>query len=165
MKNKLKLSQTGSFFNYLMGNNESIPVVGEGGTRLMYSDRHAFEVLEVSKCGKKVVCDYYRPKRTDNHGMSDCQSYEYKELSGHPFQLEYRHGSWKVKNQKMEFEQAHWDLYISSGDEGYEKYIKPYQDENGCINIIVEGVTKLVTSYSKMDVVFGVKRHYYDYSF
>lgn len=165
MKNKLKLKETGSFFNYLMGNNESVPVVGQGGTRLMYSDRHAFEVLEVSECGKKVVCDYYRPKRTDDYGMSDCQSYEYKELSGNPFEIVYRHGSWKVKFEKIEFTKEHWDKYVKSGDEGYQKYIKPYQDENHCNNVIVEGVTKLVTSYGKIDVIFGVKRHYYDFSF
>ena len=165
MKNKLKLSQTGSFFNYLMGNNESIPVVGQGGTKLMYSDRKAFEVLEVSKCGKKVLCEYYNAKRTDDYGMSDCQSYEYKELSGHQFTLEYRHGSWKVKYQKIEFIETHWDIYNKLGSVEYDKYISQFQDENGCNNVIVEGVTKLVTSYGKIDVIFGVKREYYDFSF
>lgn len=162
-KQKMKLS--GSFFNYLMGNNESIPVVGQGGTVLGYSDRHAFEVLEVSKCGKKVLCEYYKAKRTDDWGMSDSQSYEYTELNGHQFTLEYRYGSWKVKHQEIHFEESHWKLYYAAGNDGYEKYIKPYQDDNGTTNVLVKDVTKMYITYSKKNVIFGVRNEYYDYSF
>lgn len=97
--------------------------------------------------------------------MSDSQNYEYSELSGRKFQLEYRHGSWKERYQSIEFEREHWDMYCKSGDEGYEKYIKPYQNENNCNCKIVKGITKLVTSYGKINVIFGVKKEYYDFSF
>lgn len=37
-----------------MGNNQTIPVVGEGATSLHYSDRTCYEVIEVSEDLKTV---------------------------------------------------------------------------------------------------------------
>ena len=48
-----KVGVAGGFFNQMMGNNSSIPVVGEGATILMYSDRHAYEVTEVNEDGSE----------------------------------------------------------------------------------------------------------------
>lgn len=55
-----------------------MPAVGEGATRMGYSDRDPYTVVRVSKSGKTawVKADSYR--RTDNNGMSDVgQTYEY----------------------------------------------------------------------------------------
>ena len=46
---------SGGFINQMMGNNSTEPKVGEGATVLSYSDRHAYEVIEVSDCGNSCV--------------------------------------------------------------------------------------------------------------
>ncbi|MDD3029864.1 MAG: hypothetical protein PHS57_06265 [Alphaproteobacteria bacterium] len=57
------------------------PEVGMGCTEFMYSDRHAYTVVEIlSKPGtpvKRVVVTRDIATRIDNYGMSDAQDYEY----------------------------------------------------------------------------------------
>lgn len=53
------------------------PTVGMGATILMYSDRHAATVIEV-KSPSTIVIQEDTAIRTDNHGMSDSQSYRYE---------------------------------------------------------------------------------------
>jgi hypothetical protein len=102
---RVSLRNSGSFFNYLMGNNASVPKVGEGGTYLLYTDRHAFEVWHVSGDGKRVFCEWLNAKRIDNNGMSESQSYEYSP-SGRKFVLRWRYNGWRmeyVENGKICF--------------------------------------------------------------
>jgi hypothetical protein len=54
LKQTQKLSNAGSFFNWLMSNNDSVPVAGEFATIMSYSDRDVVRVHSVSDCGKKV---------------------------------------------------------------------------------------------------------------
>jgi len=78
--------QYGSLFNYLQaGSAQREPQVGDGATYLGWSDRNAYTIVEIIcyKSGEqkgqikavKVTRDI--AKRTDGHGMSDSQGYEY----------------------------------------------------------------------------------------
>jgi hypothetical protein len=55
------------------------PEVGMGATILMYSDRHAGTIIKVERKNKKLYIEVQEDHatRTDNYGMSDCQSYSY----------------------------------------------------------------------------------------
>lgn len=55
---------TGSFINYMMGNNSTLPEVGKGCTILGWSDRHAYEVMNVSVDGKKVTIQQMKTEWT-----------------------------------------------------------------------------------------------------
>ena len=46
---------TGSIVNYLYGNNATVPIIGKGATVLLWTDRHAYEVLEINEKEKTVV--------------------------------------------------------------------------------------------------------------
>lgn len=68
---------TGSVINNIMGDRRSAtPTVGVGATELCYTDRHAFTVIEV-KDDTHITVQEDTAARTDNHGMSDSQQYEY----------------------------------------------------------------------------------------
>ena len=54
------------------------PEVGMGATQIMWSDRHPFTVVEVSPNSRRCVVQEDRAVRTDKHGMSDCQDYDYE---------------------------------------------------------------------------------------
>ena len=72
---------TGSLTNWLMGAaNRVKPEVGMGATILMWTDRHAVTIVEVSLEGKKrpfVIIQEDKAVRTDNNQMSENQHYTY----------------------------------------------------------------------------------------
>lgn len=87
-------ASSGSFFNILMANNESIPVVGEGATILMYTDREAYTVVDFNPKKKEVRIQKCNPKRIDNFGMSESQIYDYSEHDDYFKNLKYRYNNW-----------------------------------------------------------------------
>ena len=54
-----------------------IPEIGMGATIQYHSDRHPATIIEISPSGKRIVIQEDSVKRTDNNGMSECQTYEY----------------------------------------------------------------------------------------
>lgn len=161
-----KIGGAGGFFNQLMSHNSTVPVVGEGATELMYSDRHAYEVLEVNEKEKSCTIDRYNPKRIDNLGMSDSQTYEYKELYGNPFKLYWKYGAWRKKHVTAIFT----DEFHAKYPNGYElhgayKALGGEYNNNSMPITVIEGVTKKKTKWYKMNIIFGTRREYYDFSF
>lgn len=51
--------------------------VGMGATIQYHSDRDPATIIEVSPSGKRIVIQEDSVVRTDNNGMSECQTYEY----------------------------------------------------------------------------------------
>jgi hypothetical protein len=77
----------GSLINNLYDNSKTTaPEVGMGATILMWSDRHAATITEITyfKSGAKkgqprtITVQQDKATRTDNLGMSDAQSWEFK---------------------------------------------------------------------------------------
>ncbi|MDR0825066.1 MAG: hypothetical protein LBN74_08220 [Prevotella sp.] len=147
--------ETGSFINMLMSSNSSIPEVGKGATVLLWTDRHAYEVMSVSKDFKTVVIQQYLPERIDDLGMSESQDYKYEKLNGYDETIVWKWGAWRKVYNKIIFEDSY---------EFDRKDEKELFDEDGIIQL-VEGKTKAKTEYSKVNIVFGIKEEYYDFSF
>ena len=93
-------SATGSLINHIYsGDRDSEPVVGMGATILMWSDRHAATVVEVSADKKRVVIQRDNAKRTDKNGMSESQTYEFTpdpEARRETYTLR-KNGAWVIK--------------------------------------------------------------------
>lgn len=70
----------GSFNNLYAsrGISSMTPYVGMGATELLWSDRHAYTVVEVSPSGKTLKLQRDIAIRVDGLGMSDGQSYRYE---------------------------------------------------------------------------------------
>lgn len=159
MKQKVKLdSNVGSLVNYLMGNNSTLPVEGQGATILHYTDRSACEVLSVSKDGRTVVLEGYDAIRTDNNGMSDSQDYEYR-LNGNQFKIIWRNGAWRQECQQV------WltDEALQMSYDNPEK--RRIFDVETNLPMLIPGLTFIKKSYPKVSIIFGVKQAYRDYSF
>ena len=183
-KQKRKVGVAGGFINQMMGNNKSVPVVGEGMTELMYSDRHAWEVLEVLGDGSSCIVDQYKKKRSDNNGMSETQEYVYDELYGNPKKLTWRNkkgGCWcwetkeirvipkvlKMLEEKSDKYFVYDQIYDVFGKE-IGDFIYRADEEDGTYGKgmrLKEGITKEYTRYDKVSVIFGIKEEYYDFSF
>jgi hypothetical protein len=68
---------TNNLFSNIMANSEQPqPEVGMGATKLCYTDRHAYTIVEVLN-KKTIVVQQDKAVRIDNNGMSDSQSYRY----------------------------------------------------------------------------------------
>ena len=95
----LKLGvQTGSFVNWMMSQGQTPPVVGEGATVLLWTDRHAYFVDYVSEDGKEVVIERADCKRVDNLGMSDQQFYHYgRNINANKITLRFKYRKWRDK--------------------------------------------------------------------
>ena len=119
-------TETSSLVNHIMSSNSRQPKVGEGATILRWTDRQAYEVVNVSKDGKEVILQRYSPRRVDDRGMTDAQDYIYDTLIESYLTLRLRYSKWYVKHE---------------GNNGE----KP--------------------TYDKINVIFGERSEYYDYSF
>lgn len=168
MKQKIAANrETGSFINYMMGNNSSLPEVGKGATILHWTDRSAYEVIEVFADRSECTIQRYKPERVDNYGMSDCQIYKYEQLTGEKMRLAYRRGAWRQLFDEITFT----DEFIKNADcEFYVKCLTPEQKEEifqgECWpQKVVPGITRIRHTSKKVHVIFGTKDEHYDYSF
>jgi hypothetical protein len=167
IKRGMKLGkQTGSFFNWMMSKNQSIPVVGAGATILLWTDRHAYEVIEVNEKEKSCVIQRYAPTRLDKYGMSDSQDYEYKELTQEKVKLYYKWGGWKSRYDSVTFTDDARKKYGEFGQKLHDAYKAAGGEYRGAfISTLIPGLTKPMTTWIAVNVLFGVRREYYDYSF
>lgn len=81
---------TSSVSNWILSSVPNSPVVGEGATELMWTDRRAYEVLWVSKNGKECVIERLE-SRFDSAGYPIEHT-----PTGYELKLKFRYGSWWV---------------------------------------------------------------------
>lgn len=181
-KQSRKVGVAGGFINQMMGNNKTYPIVGKGATELMYSDRHAWEVIDTSEDHSRCTIQAYDPERIDNLGMSDSQSYKYEKLTEEKRNLVWRSkqgGCWCVHTKEVriipkirkELEQITYWTYEAM-TEKYGKKIADHvfrkDDEDGTYYKglrLVDGITKEYDNYQPISIIFGLKEKYYDFSF
>ena len=91
------MARCGSLINQMYSNAKSpVPVVGMGATECGWSDRSPYTVVEVIS-PRLLVLQGDTATRTDNNGMSDCQSYTYAPNPAcHPLRVSLRKdGRWR----------------------------------------------------------------------
>jgi hypothetical protein len=168
MQQTQKLSRNvGSFFNYLMSNNQSIPQVGKGATQMHYTDRTCYEVIEVSKDLKKVKLEYLEAEAIKDMQLPTGHQTWNLKPTGYYIEVVYRHNAWRKKVKVVQFT----DEFIKTTN-GFscvralttEQIEAIYGNEVYPQNV-VEGITEEVTEYHKINILFGVKDYYYDWSF
>jgi len=94
--------ETGSLVNHLMsGSKGQEPTVGMGVTELMWSDRHAYTIIEVID-SKTLKVQQDTATRTDSNGMSDSQDYRFEpNPQGHTVIITLRKsGRWMRKGEQ-----------------------------------------------------------------
>lgn len=82
--------------------NEVKPLLGQGATIQMYTDRLACTVVKVSKSGRKIWIQEDKATRTDSNGMSDYgQTYTYEQdLQAEVQQVSLRKdGAWRISGR------------------------------------------------------------------
>lgn len=154
---------TGSLTNYLMGNNATLPQVGKGCTLLSWTDRHAYEVMSVSEDGKRVVIQQYKPERIDSNGFSEDQHYKYEVLNGFDEVIVWKWGAWRKELKSIQFTEEYAKT-IGPSFWGSDEQAALYPN-NQTHPILISGKTEIKTTYEKVNILWGTKEEYYDYSF
>lgn len=171
-KQTYKVGQAGSFINQLMSNNASAPVVGDWATICFYSDRDVCKVVEVTNGGARAVVELYSTTATEEGrkiGMGH-QDWQHEPTGAYETYV-YRRGAWYSEGYevvftkefiaKAEAEGNEWALYRSLTEDQYKAI---YGDDCRPQNVL-EGITKLKKTYSKVRVMFGVCNYHYDWTF
>lgn len=185
MKNSIKqqtrkVGVAGGFINQMMGNNQSTPVVGEGATILMYSDRSAYEVIEVSedknscvirKMTTKNVGSSYGDERYTYHSNEDnhTRTIEWNEKKQCWGSVGYSVEIIKSLYNKYDKQYGYGSIDILLKDHGIESYQHLYEDptDDNFYNqmMIIPGVTKQYKNFTKVSIIFGIMEQYRDPSF
>lgn len=174
---RAKVGVAGSFFNQLMSNNHSIPEVGKGATEMHYTDRSCFEVIEVSQDGKIVKLEALEAEwdKTKPGGQGH-QNWILKP-TGHYRTVQWRHNAWRVVVTEIEFTKEFEKEAEDKGGFSRAKYLKdnypevyakvydPNSRKYPHPGAVVEGFTREVKRYHKINILFGQKNYYYDWEF
>lgn len=146
--NTLKMHGMGSITNAIeVSGGDPEPTVGMGATRYMWTDRHAMTVVEVGPKDAKgipsfIVLQADTCKRTDDNGMSECQSYSYEPNP----QGEKLVAKFHAKSGKWREVGATCNPYESTGDQ------------------ILASAKKARPNQKASIVKLGARREYHDYS-
>lgn len=167
-RQKHKVGVAGSFINQMMANNCSVPEVGKGATRLSYSDRHCYEVIEVSKDGKTAKLEALDAQFAGAPGTGDIGHQNWKLVpTGRYSTIVWRHNAWRFKVTRLVLTEQFVQNYNDAI--GTEKYpaIKAERDALFATGDLIfsEGKSEYKTEYNKVNILFGVKDYYYDWSF
>lgn len=174
-KQTRKVGVAGGFFNQLMGNNSSVPVVGKGATMLMYSDRYAYQVTWVSDCGTKCFIAPAIMKYVGS-GYGD-EQYEYQGYQEYHEEIVWRNKKgWCKVIHDIKYEPAferildakyngrHW-FGFHADDTAKEMGVDNLFNPDTCKLNLVQGFTKPITRYSSVSILFGTMDEYRDPSF
>ena len=165
-KQTRKVGVAGCLHNQIMGNNSSIPKVGEGATILHYSDRSAYEVLDVSEDGNSCVIRQMKCKFIgDSYGD---ERYEY--LSNNEAQKSTL--EWNEKKKCWGSVSYHVQIIKSLQKKYYEKYGYKWIDiflsdysltrDDLSEKKLIKGITKQYKEFNKVSVIFGMMEEYQD---
>jgi hypothetical protein len=171
---RAKVGKAGSFFNQMMSNNRTVPVVGMGATQMFYSDRECFEVVEVSADGKSARLQYL-----DAVAKKSGQPYGSQEWDLVPTDryvtVVWRQNAWRTVGRKIEFTKEFRKQCEAEGIQYIGNHIRKTNPElNAAIwgtegepfpQNVVEGYTREAKVYEKINIIFGVKDYHYDFSF
>ena len=103
--------KTASLVNEIMINSNAPEIfVGMGATRLMFTDRYPFTVVEIIN-ENTLVLQADDCERVDNLGMSDMQEWIFKQNIDNPTYIvtKRKNGCWVTKGQGMKNGQ-HWSI-------------------------------------------------------
>jgi len=176
-RQKQRVGVAGSFINQMMGNNSILPEVGKGATLLHYTDRTCYEVIEVSADYKTVKLEaldaHINPEYVASLNGADCIGHQnwILEPTGRFCTVVWNRGAWRLIGNEITFTKEFiakaeaaghsWSISKMLTDEQrkeiYANDIRPQK--------VVPGITKKKTTYTKVNLIFGRKDYYYDWSF
>jgi len=165
MKQKqTKLSHTGSFINWMMSSNSTIPEVGKGATELHWSDRTPYEVLEVANEGKSALIRQmgYRASRQMQMGE---QAWElFSEPENESIWVHWKWNAWRTKNSRWYKTDKFWEDLEANKQTMEKEELQIWLDSMENKADFPE-YYEFHTEWNVKKLLFGKAEYYYDWSF
>jgi len=159
-----KLSQTGSFINWMMSNNSSIPKVGEGATELHWSDRTPYEVLEVANGGKSALIRQYDVKASRQMQMGE-QEWDLIANEDSPaYWVHWKWNAWRTKSERWYKTDKFWEDMETNKQTMDKEQLKIWLDSIENKPDFPE-YYEFHTEWNVKKLLFGRAEYYYDWSF
>lgn len=177
-KQTRKIGVAGGFINQMMGNNSTTPIVGEGATILEYSDRDAYEVIEVSNDGMQCVIremdttfvgsgygdEQYTYQSNPNNYTRTMEWSNKKQCWG-----EITHTIEIIKSLAKSYDKKYgygWlDILLEEKGVTYDEMRTYEYDFHGKQLKLIDGLTKQYKNFNPISIIFGVMEQYRDPSF
>lgn len=170
-----RIGAAGSFQNQLMSHNSTMPEVGKGATQLHYTDRTCFEVISVSEDGKSARLQYLEAKHDKSLEGGQGHQNWILEPTERFLNVVWRNNAWRTVGREVVFT----DEFVKDCESKGITYIGIWMRKNNpeladkiwgtegspMPENVVEGYTKEKKRFDKINILFGVKDYYYDWSF
>lgn len=165
MKQKqTKLNQTGSFINWMMSSNSSIPEVGKGATELHWSDRTPYEVLEVANDGKSALIRQYDTKASQQMQMGD-QAWDLIPNEDNEAKwVHWKWNAWRTKHSRWYKTDKFWEDLESNKQTMDKEQLQIWLDSMENKYNFPE-YYEFHTEWNVKKLIFGHAEYYYDWSF
>lgn len=173
LKQSRKVGVSGSFQNQIMGNNSTIPRVGEGATILLHSDRNAYEVISVSK--DNLFCTIRSMDvKFIGEGYGDEKYTYHTNEQNHAINLEWdtERKCWFKVHYVVDIIKSLFDRLYKQYDSEWANFLPnnvKYKDlisgesTNTFPNLkLVKGITKSYKVKNKVSIIFGIMQEYRD---
>jgi hypothetical protein len=160
----IKLSQAGSFINWIESHNQTLPEVGKGATEYLWSDRNAYFVNEVSKDYKRVTIERAEPvyRQGDCKYTMEAYPIDYNR-TGDTMEIVFRYGGWYKESIDMRLKKNIYEMLEAAiRKETYHQICEILKTPDGKWKPHVVEPKK---TYSKINIGFGVMNAYFDPSF
>jgi hypothetical protein len=165
-----KVGVAGSFINQMMSNNATLPEIGKGATKMHYTDRTCYEVVEVSDDKKTVKLERLEAVADPNFKNDIGHQNWILNPTGQFVTVVWRRDAWRIKSTVIRFTKKFVASAEAAGHFAIARALTPeqhaavYGDDIRPRNV-VDGITESAFEYSKINLLFGVKDYYYDWSF
>ena len=169
-----KVGVAGGFINQLMGNNSTLPKIGEGATLLSYSDRHAYEVISVNEDSSSCVIRTMNCKFVGESYGDERYTYT-SNKNGNRMTVSWneKRKCWGQTWKQIEIIKVLQKKLIKEYGYGWSDFLPvPFKDLiDGEVDgmytklKLVKGVTKEYNKFHKVSIIFGVMEQYRDPSF
>lgn len=175
-RQKMKMPRNGSFHNWLMSNNDSLPVAGNYATIMHYTDRSVDFIQEVSPDGNRVIMEICQTQ-ADRSQLKPGQNFSAGHQcwahirTGHTYTIVWYRGKWRKLHKTIVFH----DKFLKTVPDGElaghwlkktdEKLFRKIYDDNMMPSKIIPNITREKISYEPIRILFNVADYYYDWTF
>jgi hypothetical protein len=169
LKQSMKLPKGGSLQNWLMSNNDSLPVINEYATIIHYTDRDVAIVRSVNADGKECLIEHCDTV-ADGHGLQMGHQNWKHTPSGRTSKIRWYRNKWCIVGREILFtpefrktiDTPCIGIYLSRNNP--ELASRVYGDHVFPANV-VEGITVEKKTYTPIRILFGVCDYHYDWTF
>ena len=156
--------ETGSFQNWMMSHNNTIPEIGKGATELHWTDRTPYEVLDVSNGGKSALIRRYNVKASKTMQMGEQAWDLIPDTESEGIWVHWKWGAWRTKSERYYNTDKYWEDFEHNKNtmdiQDFKAWMTKHEDKSQYPEYF-----EYYMEWHKRNLIFGFAEHHYDWEF